>query len=336
MKSNLTKWIVAVIVIVIIIILGVTSSRNAGNKVIKIGVIAPLTGIVADYGDQMRRGIESASTTGFQFIFEDDKCEAKEAVSAFKKLTDFEKVNYIIGPGCGSPQEAIAPLLKGGNRIDIVPSAASQNLFALSGGNVFNMQYSLEKEASFVADQLYARGYKRVTLVSYQNAFSKAMSDSFKTTYKGTVVHDIVYASNSADVSSELVKIKKVDYDAIFVIDISFYFGQGLAKLHNLGINVPIYSPYAVELPVVRPLVEDVFYSFPANITDGKGGVNGIARDSAQLLISALGACGDKPACVKDFISKTGFDQYGTNQRSIILKQIKGGLPVIVNANIVQ
>ena len=44
---------------------------------IRIGVIAPLTGIAADYGAEMKAGIEAAGGTNVTFIYEDD-CAAHE------------------------------------------------------------------------------------------------------------------------------------------------------------------------------------------------------------------------------------------------------------------
>ena len=192
------------------------------------------------------------------------------------------------------------------------------------------MQYSLETEAAFIADQMYNKGYKNVVLISYQNEFSKAETDSFKAHFKGKITNDIVFTTNTADLNTELTKIKSGGYDAIFVVDISFYFSDGINKLKNFGIKVPVFSPYAVELPAVRTLVEGVYYSFPADITDGKGGVAGLSRQSADLLVRAVTSCGDKPSCVKDFIKKDGFDGNGTKERTLVLKQIKDGVPVVV------
>lgn len=336
-KSNRPVYIIVSILLLVIIIsvargaFDKASEKNSGP--IKVGVIAPFSGVVADYGEQVRKGVEAANisdTSRIQFIFEDDQCDAKTAISAFKKLTDFDKVHYIIGPACGSPQSAIAPLLVGRDTLAIVPSAASRGLYAMSEGHLYNMQYALEDEAKFIAEEMYARGFKNVAVISYQNDFSQVEVDSFKKNFKGNIVRELSYANDVSDVQTELTKIKSGGYDAVFVADISFYFGGGLKKMHTLGIDVPVFSPYPVELPAVRSLVDGVYYSFASDITDGKGGVFGISQQSAELLAGAFAKCGDDYRCVKSFVDTSGFDQTGVKQRTLILKQIKGGEPVVV------
>ncbi|MBI5126485.1 MAG: penicillin-binding protein activator [Candidatus Taylorbacteria bacterium] len=329
-KNKSKKRIVLTVIILIVLGFSVYNTNQTTQGKIKIGVIAPLSGFLADYGEEVKKGVLAVQDPNIEFIFEDDKCEPKEAVSAFKKLTEVDKVHYVIGPACGSPQEAIVPLLKNSKNIVVVPSAASRTLYETSGGNFYNMQYALEDESKFIAEQMYARGYKKVVLISYQNAFSKTHYDSFKANYKGTIVHEISYPDNTTDVSSELVKIRKGDYDAIFSTDIAFFFGQGVARLTQLGIKAPIFSQYAVELPAVRELVEGVYYSFPGNIADGQGAVAGLSLQSAELLSKAFKSCGDTYVCVKEYINKDGFDTTGAKVRELVLKKIERGSPVVV------
>src|SRR3989344_8762822 len=139
--TKTTKIIIGIVIvglaIWIIVALRNPNETASVSEPIKIGVVAPLTGPVADYGEEIRKGIISANiaSSSIQFVFEDDKCDPKEAVSAFKKLTEFEKVQFIIGPACGSPQEAIVPLLKNKSILAVVPVAATTKLYAESGNN---------------------------------------------------------------------------------------------------------------------------------------------------------------------------------------------------------
>lgn len=307
-------------------------SQTASAEKIKIGVIAPLTGIVADYGAEMKAGIEAAGGTNVEFVYEDDTCDPKEAVTAYKKLVDIDKVSFIIGPACGSPQEAVAPLLKDGKVIMVVPSAASGALYAESGGNIYDMQYALESEAAFLAKQMYALGYKKVALVTYQNAFSKVLADSFKKEYRGLVVKEVAFTGTETDISSGLLKLKGGDYDAIFStdisFDISFFFARGMKKLKDLKINQPIFSSYAVELPAVRSLVEGVAYSFPGDMVEGdKGAIYNLSKQSVELLVSQARACQGEYSCIKKGIEVSGtFDTNGASIRNLVLKRIKDGV----------
>lgn len=325
------KLLIGVIIAIILIggyfwIYKKSAPATTTAEPIKIGVIAPLTGIVADYGEEIRRGVEASGSAGVQFIYEDDKCDPKEAVSAFKKLTEIDKVSFIIGPACGSPQEAIAPLLKDGKTLVMLPSAASDGLFAASGGAMYDAQYSLQDEGAFIARSMEQLGLKKVALITYKNAFSQSIADAFKKEYKGEI-GELAFTDMATDVSSEIVKIKGQKYDAVFVADISFFFGKGVEKLRQYGMNAPIFAQYTVELPAVRPLTEGVIYSFPADVA-GEGAAYALSKESAAILAMAATECAGDVACAKGKLDASGkFNASGVKIRSLILKRIMGGKP---------
>lgn len=331
--STEIKWITGVLII-ILILLGVFyfSNKDANDSApIKIGVMAPLSGFLADYGEEIKRGVLAADTdtSKVEFIFEDTKCENPVALNAFRKLTDVDKAHFIIGPGCGGPQEVVTPLLAEKNVIVIVPSAASRNLFEQSGGYFYNMQYALEDESKFIAEQMYEKGYKNITLIGFLNAFSETHADSFRKNFQGNIVREIWYRNETTDVASELLKIRGVNLDAIFSTDISFFFADGMGELERLGINVPVFSQYAAELPAVRSLVEGVIYSFPADVIEGEGAIFGLSKQVAEFLVPRVVDCDGDTSCVKESIDTSGaFDETGVSRRNLVLKQIKEGVPI--------
>lgn len=335
--SKTAKIIIGAIVVILVIwglsTLGEKNTSPAADEPIKIGVIAPLTGPVADYGEEIRKGIISANiaSSSIQFVFEDDKCDPKEAVSAFKKLTEFEKVQFIIGPACGSPQEAIVPLLKNKSILAVVPAAAATKLYAESGNNFFNIQYSLEDESKFIAERIFASGHKKVALVSYANAFSKVHADSFRSNFEGEITLDEVIVDENSDVATIVTKIKSAKVEAIYSPDISFFFANGLIKLNQQKVSVPVYGTYVVELPAVRTLVPDVIYSFPGDLGGEEGAVYNLSKQVAELLTPIVEECQSTYDCVKQKLDSSGkFDENGVYQRQIILKQIKNNIPSIL------
>ncbi|MES2215989.1 MAG: ABC transporter substrate-binding protein [Patescibacteria group bacterium] len=321
-----SRIIVAVLLILVVIVI-IVQSKKTQQVPQKIGVIAPLSGFVASYGEEMKKGIleVASSTPGVEFVFEDDKCEPKDAVSAYQKLVQFEKVRVIIGPGCGSPQEAIIPLIKADNTIVLVPSAASRDLYTLSNDNFFNVQYSLENESAFNAEKLTEAGFKKVALIRYQNAFSEAHAKAFKEAFKGEILEHVL-KDETSDVAAEVAKIKPEKVDAVYAPDVSFFFGNGLTKLRQYGITVPVYSTYVAELPAVRTMVPDVIYSFPGDLSGTQGAVYELSKQAAEIAVEALKSCADSSLCVKNsLISSNKFDEFGVYKRPMILKQIKGG-----------
>ncbi|MDZ4205957.1 MAG: penicillin-binding protein activator [Patescibacteria group bacterium] len=332
----MNKWLVTLVIIIVVIggyfVWNAKKTATTDTPPIKIGVIAPLSGIVADYGEEIRKGVLVAQKyDGIEFIFEDDKCEPKEAVSAFQKLANIDKVKFIIGPACGSSQEAIISLLAQNDILAIVPSAASKELFTKSGNNFLNTQYALEDESKFIADTLYQKDLKKVALITYGNAFSKTHADSFKKNFKGTIAVDTVILDDNANIQTELTRVKAAKVDAIYAPDISFFFAGGTVKVDQLGLKVPLYTTYVAELPAARLLVEGVIYSFPGNLTGTEGAVFELSKQSVEILVPIVLECKTDVSCVKEKLASSGkFDNFGTIKRPIILKQIKDAQPVMM------
>jgi len=335
MKSSRTSLvIISVLVIMLIVWLIAINKQNASrNQPIKIGVITPLTGPFADYGEQIKKGVLTIGTSSdFSFDFGDEQCDPKQTVTAFHKLTDVDGVHFIIGPGCGSPQEAIVPLLANKKVVVVVPSAASSDLFAKSGGYFFNVQYSLENESKFNAEKMYDMGYKKVALLTYDNAFSTAHANSFKKNFKGKIAYETVLVDDSVSLLPELTKIKAAGVDAIYAPDIAFFFAGASAKLKQLSMTMPVFTTYVAELPAVIPLVEGVYYSFPADITAEGGAVYGLSKQASELLVPLVLECNGNPECVRaKLISSGKFDQDGVYKRDLILKQIKNSTSTVIN-----
>jgi ABC-type branched-subunit amino acid transport system substrate-binding protein len=312
------KTITIALAVVGIVFIGL----NFNNKETEIGVIAPLTGIASSYGEDIKSGVMSHSDA----MFEDDGCEPSKAISAFNKLTKINNIHMIIGPGCGSPQEAIVPLLKDSDSVVLVPSAASKDLFDMSNGKFFNMQYSLEDEASFLTEEIKSRNYKNIVLISYKNSFSQVLTKSFKENFKDGIVNEIEFIDSKSDISTEIIKLKGQNIDAIVSTDITFFFQQGVNKLNEFNIKSPIYSVYVTELPAVRKLVEGVYYSYPGDLDGEKGATYEISKQSAVLAKAANKLCGNDISCIKKYFIESGkFDSNGVYKRTIILKRIQEG-----------
>lgn len=328
--AKLLVGLVALVIIAGAFFFFASSDGPSLNEPVKIGVMAPLSDLFAFYGEEIRRGVTSVHTDGIEFIVEDTKCGPTDAINAFRKLTEFDDVQFIIGVGYCSSEEAVAPLLAGKEVLAIVPSAASSNLHEISGGNFFNMQYALENESKFIAEQMLALGYDEVVLISYQNDFSRVHVESFLKHYKGEVVKDIRFLALGGDVSTELAKLRNLNFDAVFSTDAQFFFDSGSLKLKQLGINVPIFSQYATELPALRELVEGVIYSFPDGIAEGEEAVFGLSREASELLTKTVRICSGDYTCVKKAFEDSGaFDEQGTSVRSLILRQIVDGEAVL-------
>ena len=111
------KLIIVTTIVAVGVAILILGQPHNYSKTIKIGVIAPLSGETASLGQKIRNGIELARTDThagehIQFIYEDGDITPKTALTAYRKLTSVDKVDYIIGPFGPDQIMPIAPLLK--------------------------------------------------------------------------------------------------------------------------------------------------------------------------------------------------------------------------------
>jgi len=291
-----------------------------------VGVMAPLSGNFVAFGEIISKGVEDANQGRVTLIFEDTQCNNVQTTTGYKKLTEVDEVKYIIGPGCGSPQAIVASFIADKDQLVIVPSAAPINLFEVSNGKLFQIQYSLEKETAFMSDVIYNDGHKKAVLISYDNAFSQSHAESFKANYKGELLEEVkLTADDPTGVNLAITKIGVLQPDAVYIADLTFFLSNGLVKLREHEIDVPVYSMYIAEIPFARPLVEGVIYSYPGDISE-EGGVYSLAKQAGEVLIDAIVSCNDEYSCVKETLENSDkFDENGISTRPIHLYEIKDG-----------
>lgn len=237
LKSKLVEVLVSnslrVAFVLIAFTLGVINAI-ADDSPYRIGVIIPLTGSLAHYGNTVRGAIERVKTSNVQWVFEDEACDPTKTISAFKRLTYLKNIHLIIGPTCGSPQKVLAPLVKGKKDLIVLPNAAPLSVLESSGGNMYSVQYSVDSEARFLADQMNQRGLKKVAIISVDSDFSRTMEVSFTKAFNGNVAYLFHAPGDSSQYMKDAaLKLKTIDFDSIFLADISPLFYGFLTELKN-------------------------------------------------------------------------------------------------------
>src|SRR6266568_1649198 len=117
MRNTTRKILLGLIpMIVMLVVIGGCSKRGAEDAGIKLGVLLPLTGEAASFGQDCQKGIQLALEEAnlekgkpITAFFEDSKADPKTAVAAFNKLVGVNKVTAVIGDMFSSTTLAVAP-----------------------------------------------------------------------------------------------------------------------------------------------------------------------------------------------------------------------------------
>lgn len=294
-----------------------------------IGVITPLTGPFTKYGEKIQQSIVKYSDHSVRFIFEDEGCDPKKAITAHKKLSENAGAKLFIGPFCGSPQSAVAPLLKRAQQLAIVGSSAPEAVLKASNGRMFSTQHSIEVESNFLALKLTEQKVKSVVIIFRENGFSRAHEAAFRSSFKGETMATLTYTSDDpTELKAIALKVKQLNPEALFVPD-AFPLMAGLTKeLRTLGIKTKIYSVYSAQSDDVLKALgadgEGMIYSYPdIGENEALSLFSGLA---AKILVDTAKECSNQIPCIIHSLANNGsFDEKGILSGKLRLKTIRSG-----------
>ncbi len=233
---------------------GQNGSGSKDSDVIKIGGIAPLTGDVAVYGVAANNGaklaIEEINANGgilgkqIQYIDYDDKGDTTEAVNAYKKLVNNDKVEAIIGAVTSKPTLAITPLAAKDGIPMISPTATALDVTS-AGSNIFRTcfidPYQGENMARFAIENLNAT--KAAVLYNTADDYSIGVAEAFKNQFEasgGEIVSFEGYGADEKDYKAILTNVKGQNPDVLFLPDYYNTVGLIAQQVKEVGINATL------------------------------------------------------------------------------------------------
>ncbi len=176
-----------------------------------IGVMLPLSGSYARYGEEALRGIRMAladvgSDAYITLRVEDTAGSAKGAVAAYKRLAE-ESVNMMIGPLLSETTEALVPYLKPG--LPVVSLTGHIDL-AQQSGSLFVHTISPLAQVQLMADYAWQHGAQRVAVISDASAdqVEADMFTKYFESFGGEVVHALQLDSTILDQRERLRELR--------------------------------------------------------------------------------------------------------------------------------
>jgi len=164
-----------ILILRLVLVYLILTATNVGAQTLtKIGVILPLTGEAASYGEQFKKGIAlNPSDNLFQLIFEDSKFEPTTALTAFHKLVDKDKVAALISFGGATCSVINAAAQKK----SIVHIAAGCNTDSFKEAESFNFRLDVNEAiaAEKTAKYLKTQSIKNVAFVYVNNAWGESI-----------------------------------------------------------------------------------------------------------------------------------------------------------------
>ncbi len=225
------------------------------GKVIKVGVVQPLSGPLAYFGESGLDGVKFATDeinakggvlgAKIELHIEDFGIDYKAAAAAAEKLITVDKVNVVVGgfaSGAGYTIEDVTekyhvPYVTIGCSADTITARGYHWVFRTAPNST---EYMLMM--GHVLSMLYPKA-KRVAILAENSEYGQASLRAIKKLapqYGWTIVYDEPYEKRTPDFRPTLQKVKATNPDLIGLVSYLTDAALIMKQSKEVGINVPI------------------------------------------------------------------------------------------------
>ncbi|KEA03201.1 branched-chain amino acid ABC transporter substrate-binding protein [Agrobacterium rhizogenes] len=225
---------------------------------ITIGLIAPLTGPVAAYGDQVKNGAETAvdeinksgGVLGQKLVLKlgDDAGDPKQGVSVANGFVG-DSIRFVVGPVTSGVAIPVSDALSENGILMVTPTATAPDLTNRGLTNILRTCGRDDQQATVAADYVVKNFKdKKIAILNDKGAYGKGLADAFKATLNKGGVTEVI--------NDSLTPGEK-DYSAL------------TAKLKQAGVDVIYFGGYHPEAGLLARQLKDI--SVKATIIGGDG-----------------------------------------------------------------
>jgi branched-chain amino acid transport system substrate-binding protein len=227
------------------LVVALPASLTADPQPMKVGVILALSGPGAKWSSYQRMGVElaleesRAQGKNIELIFEDSKTEAPKAVSAFRKLTQVDRVDAVLGDIFAILTEPLIPLADSAKVLLLAPSLPA-SVCAKSSGQVFTAAAQIPTSLSAFSAALRRNPQlKKIASVHFDdpgwgNTLASVWKDA-AIANNAEIVAEFATADFLPDFRSAFPKILRKDPGVFFIAHEPFSAIRALKELSYKG-----------------------------------------------------------------------------------------------------
>lgn len=186
-RTTLFMSLGAIAIILVSIFFWTRRGGNAGA--VKIGIILPLSGSMAEYGQNGREGLtlaaeELAKRTDIkkiELLYQDTKDAPQDTVNAVRRLIDVDNVHFVIGGLTSSGVIAAEPYAKEKGVLLFTPAASAPGI--PDGKFVFRNWPADDAMAKKFGEVVYRRGTRSVAILHVSNDYGNTNANGFASAF---------------------------------------------------------------------------------------------------------------------------------------------------------
>jgi branched-chain amino acid transport system substrate-binding protein len=230
--------------------LGLATSAQAD---ITIGLVAPVTGPVAAYGDQVRNGAQAAVDTineaggilGEKVVLQiaDDAGDPKQGVSSANLLVG-EGVKYVVGPVTSGVAIPASDVFAENGVLMVTPTATAPELTARGLTNVLRTCGRDDQQAEVAANYVLKNMKdKRIAVIHDKGTYGQGLADAFKAAINAGGITEVEYNSltpGEKDLSALITRLKAANVEVVYFGGYHPEGGLLARQLNDIGVKATI------------------------------------------------------------------------------------------------
>jgi len=294
-------------------------------KEVKIGVVLPMTGPIAAFGQTSKEGLDIAYDQNHtlsngdtvKLVLVDDEGDKVKAATAVKKLINDDKVSVILGEVASSNSMAMAPIAEKAKTPMI--THASTNPRVTKGKKYVTRACFIDPfQGAVMAKYALDNGLKKAVVVTdAKQDYSVGLSKAFKKAYTaggGKILKTILINSGDKDFNAQVAAIKAAKPD---IVAFTGYYNEGallVKQARAMGVKAPFIGADGVGFPelikIAGKAAEGFMYTDHFNEAAAKSpeakayveayhkkfhkaanSMGALAADAYGMILNAMNAC---------------------------------------------
>ncbi|MBN2220861.1 MAG: ABC transporter substrate-binding protein, partial [Vallitaleaceae bacterium] len=223
-------------------------SGSGSGEPIKIGMLTPLSGDLAQYGQAVlnaaQLAIKAVNDKGgvngsqVELVYYDNEADQTKSLNLFNRLVDQDKIVALIGPVISGTSLVVAPEANS-KKIPMITPTGTNTDITVGYDYVFRAcyidPYQGKMVAKFANEKLGAKS--AVIFRNVSSDYSTGLADAFIAGFNGEVVADEGYTQEDSDFNAIITKIKDLNPDVIFIPDYFNKVGLVAKQLKEAGVT---------------------------------------------------------------------------------------------------
>ncbi len=342
-----------ILVAVLVLAVAAISLTAAAADTIKLGLVGPMTGPVAAYGEGVRDGailaVEQINASGgvlgkqIELVILDTQGDAQQTNILVNRLIQREQIVGLIGPVITTEAVVGGPICQRFGVPMITPTATAVEV-TLVGDYVFRVCYTDDYQSIAAVNYMHQQGIKKAgVLYKVGDTYSEGLKNVFVDAFRklGGEVIDVAYNLGDTDFSAQLSTLKSFGAEGVFC---PFYYDDAILVTRQaaaMGFAPLFVGPDGWDAPELldqagdaalgatmtthysptdtRPMVQQYLKDYQERFGRFPIVLSALGYDAARLMIDAIERAGSLDRrVIRDAIAATeGFDGVTGNSISL-------------------